>query len=222
MRAASRPCGVEIPGRGERAHACDHHAVLALSAARPAGLDLRIHRDDLGQWHRASAEPCADAFLRLQRVMAPRRSPPTARPVSTETGRSLRYGFVRSGANCTVSTGGSDATFPSLADGEVYEFEMCVESWHDGTSFGRVSVTESVRAVQSTDAPQGYTFVVDPSPATTRAGPPHRGSSASTPTSGEGPPRNNVTVFTGVRPPRSTTAIPGSGCATPTRSGARG
>ena len=90
----------------------------------------------------------------------------TARAAATANGDGsrLRYGIVQDGRRCTVLEDGETATFPGLADGEEYAFRMCVESWWDGTSFGRAEATATVRAHQSGRAPEGWTFVVDGRP----------------------------------------------------------
>jgi hypothetical protein len=79
-------------------------------------------------------------------------------------GSALRYGIVREGDRCTPTAGGDTATFPGLADGDEYEFTMCVESWFDGDAYGSATTTASVRAQQAGRAPQGYTFLVDAAP----------------------------------------------------------
>lgn len=79
-------------------------------------------------------------------------------------GSSLRYGIVRDGQQCRVSTAGPSATFTGLADGEEYRVNLCVESFFGDESFGSSSATGTVRAVQSGRAPRGYTFAVDPTP----------------------------------------------------------
>ena len=80
-------------------------------------------------------------------------------------GSTLRFGIVREGTACaTAPTGGSEATFAGLADGEEYRFTVCAESWYDGESFGRTTVTEAVRAQQSGRAPRDWTFAVDAAP----------------------------------------------------------
>jgi hypothetical protein len=79
-------------------------------------------------------------------------------------GSQLRYGIVRDGQQCRTSEDGAGATFPGLADGDEYHFDLCVESWWGGESFGRAETTASVRAQQSGRAPRGWTFVVDAAP----------------------------------------------------------
>lgn len=76
-------------------------------------------------------------------------------------GSALRYGIVQDGDRCRVIDDGETASFPGLDDGEEYAFRMCVESWRDDESFGRVETTATVRAQQSGRAPQGWTFAVD-------------------------------------------------------------
>ena len=61
-----------------------------------------------------------------------------------------------------AAAGGDRAVFRGLLDGRVYTFTLCVEAWFGGTLFGRATVDADVRAVQSTAAPRGYTFVVGP------------------------------------------------------------
>ena len=79
-------------------------------------------------------------------------------------GSALRYAIVREGDRCTPTAGGETATFPGLADGDEYEFTMCVESWFEDDVYGEATTTASVRAQQAGQAPQGYTFLVDAAP----------------------------------------------------------
>ena len=79
-------------------------------------------------------------------------------------GSALRYGIVRDGEACATQVDGAVATFSGLPDGEEYRFTLCVESWQDGTSFGRTTTTQAVRAVQSGKAPKDWTFTVDGRP----------------------------------------------------------
>ncbi len=79
-------------------------------------------------------------------------------------GSTLRYGIVLDGDRCTPVEGGETATFPGLEDGSEYRFHLCVESWWQDESFGAATATETVRAVQSGQAPTGWTFVVAPAP----------------------------------------------------------
>lgn len=110
-------------------------------------------------------------------------------------GSQLRWGIVRDGQPCTVSADGRERTFSGLPDGRQYTFVLCVESWYDGVSFGRATVTGEVRAVQSAEAPQGYTFRVGPTA--------HIDGSRATwtidqaPTSREAVPYDNDVVFGG-------------------------
>ncbi|HET8928483.1 MAG TPA: hypothetical protein VFN24_11750, partial [Microbacterium sp.] len=115
-------------------------------------------------------------------------------------GSQLRYGFARSGSRCTVTESGNTATFEGLADGEEYAFDLCVESWYRGAVFGRTVTTATVRAAQSPDAPQGFTFSVDARPL---LGDDRLSASwiiRDVPTSTETPPRRNIAVFTGIQP----------------------
>ena len=90
----------------------------------------------------------------------------TARGSATPNGdgSSLRYGIVRDGETCTTKADGATATFPGLPDGEEYRFTLCVDSWYDGSSFGRSTTSQSVRAVQSGKPPKDWTFTVDGRP----------------------------------------------------------
>ncbi len=111
-------------------------------------------------------------------------------------GSALRYAIVRGGDRCTPTAGGETATFPGLADGDEYEFTMCVESWFDGDVYGEATTTASVRAQQTGRAPQGYTFLVD-------AAPEVGGGRADwivreQPTSTEGVPNRNHVEFVGI------------------------
>lgn len=108
----------------------------------------------------------------------------------------LRYGITREGDTCTVSENGARAVFPNLPDGRQYTFVLCVESWADGVSFGRVTASADVRATQNGAAPRGYTFVVAPTPrvADGRA----TWTIDGAPTSPETPPTDNVAVFDGL------------------------
>ncbi|MFT4214386.1 MAG: Ig-like domain-containing protein [Microbacterium sp.] len=107
----------------------------------------------------------------------------------------LRYGIVRDGETCTVSTGGAKRVFSDLADGRSYTFLLCVESWYGGSSFGRATTTAEVRAVQSGDAPVGYTFVVGPTAHVSGAR--ATWTIDQTPTSTATVPNNNTVAFSG-------------------------
>ncbi|MEJ1156559.1 Ig-like domain-containing protein [Microbacterium marmarense] len=80
------------------------------------------------------------------------------------TGSTLRYGVVRQGEPCTVSTAGPVVVFEGLATGDAYSFTACVESYRSDTSFGRSEAQQTVRAYQNRTAPQNWTFVVDATP----------------------------------------------------------
>ncbi|MFE7843854.1 Ig-like domain-containing protein [Microbacterium sp. NPDC057407] len=113
-------------------------------------------------------------------------------------GSSLRYAIVREGDRCVPTTDGATATFSGLQDGNEYRFQLCVESWWDDQAFGSTSVTDTVRAVQSGDAPTGWTFVVAPTPNV--AGQRADWVIRDTPQSPERPPNNNVPEFRGGPP----------------------
>ncbi|KRA25627.1 hypothetical protein ASD65_15285 [Microbacterium sp. Root61] len=113
-------------------------------------------------------------------------------------GATTRYGIVQAGRSCTVAATGSSATFPGLADGDEYTFTVCAESWAGDTQFGRSTTSATVRAVQSGRAPQGWTYVVDPTPSVTPTE--ARWLIRSPLTSAENPPRNNVAEFRGGPP----------------------
>jgi len=110
-------------------------------------------------------------------------------------GSTLRYGIVAEGARCVATENGANAVFRGLPDGRLYRFELCVESWFDGRSYGRVTTTAEVRAVQSGAAPTGYTFVVGRTP--TVAGDRATWTISEPPASREDPPNDNVAVFSG-------------------------
>ena len=88
----------------------------------------------------------------------------TASATLNGDGSGIRFGIVRDGDRCQTSADGATAVFTGLADGEEYRFVLCAESWFDGESFGQVTTTASVRAVQTGRAPQGWTFTVDGAP----------------------------------------------------------
>ncbi|WP_345801515.1 Ig-like domain-containing protein [Microbacterium sp. AZCO] len=110
-------------------------------------------------------------------------------------GSSLRYGIVRDGERCDTTADGATAVFTGLPDGEEYRFTLCVDSWYDGKSFGRVTASQSVRAVQSGKAPKGWTFQVDGSPNV--AGNRAEWVIRSQPSSTENPPNRNHAELTG-------------------------
>lgn len=128
-------------------------------------------------------------------------------------GARVRYGIVRldgplgqDGApvsldSCRTSDDGAQRVFRGLPDGRQYSFGLCVESWFDGRSFGRATVTEAVRATQSGAAPRGYTFVVGPTAHIAGDGTPSGRATWTidrTPTSTETPPNDNNVVFRGL------------------------
>jgi hypothetical protein len=113
-------------------------------------------------------------------------------------GSAIRYGIVRDGQPCAVSTSGSTAVFRSLPAGSRYTFRLCAESWFGGDSFGRVETTASVNAVQ-TQLPSGYTFQVAPTPQLGQAA--SQGTAQwivrDAPTSSQRVPRNSQPEFDG-------------------------
>ena len=110
-------------------------------------------------------------------------------------GAATRYGIVAAGQTCQATPTGDRAVFRGLRDGQAYTFTLCVESWFGGALFGRATVDGEVRAVQSGDAPRGYTFVVGPT-AHLESG---RASWTidTAPTSPEALPNDNVAAFSG-------------------------
>lgn len=120
----------------------------------------------------------------------------TGAATSGGDGATVRYGIVQQGSVCRTSEDGATRVFRGLPDGRVYTFELCVESWYDGEMFGRTGTTAEVRAVQSGEAPTGFTFVVGPTA--------HVADGRATwtidtaPTSPERPPFGNVAVFSGL------------------------
>ena len=112
-------------------------------------------------------------------------------------GSSLRYDIVEAGRFCRPDDDGARAEF-EVDDGEEYSYDMCVTSTYGGRSFGEVTVTKAVYAVQDDDAPQGYTFVVDARPDVTSNRAEWR--IRDLPTSDEDPPRFNEAEFSGGPP----------------------
>ncbi len=108
-------------------------------------------------------------------------------------GASVRYGIVREGTTCVPGDTTGRAVFSDLPDGRLYTFVLCAQSWFDGASFGQVQITQQIRAVQSGNAPSGFTFVV--SPDAQRDGDSARWMITQAPTSPEEPPFGNVPVF---------------------------
>ena len=113
-------------------------------------------------------------------------------------GSSTRYGVVRAGQGCVPSGADGTVVFSGLPDGLEYAFTACAQSRFSGTSFGTVAVDQSVRAVQSTAAPQGFTFVVSPTPDVAANG--AQWVVRDAPTSNENPPTANVVEFQGLPP----------------------
>lgn len=115
-------------------------------------------------------------------------------------GSQLRYGIVQDGQRCTTRSGGQTATF-RVPDGNEYAFVACAESWFGNQSYGSVSVSKTVRAVQSTSAPQGWTFVVAPTPQVTQGQAQPEGQAVwnivDRPMSSQQIPRNNEAQFEG-------------------------
>lgn len=108
----------------------------------------------------------------------------------------IRYGIAEQGDTCRATVGGDRAVFRGVQDGQVYTYTLCVESWSQGTLFGRATTSAEVRAVQSGAAPTGFTFVVGPTAHVSdgRA----TWTIDQTPTSRERPPLNNVPAFSGL------------------------
>ena len=88
----------------------------------------------------------------------------TAAATPNGDGSELRFGIVREGQRCVVSGSGSSATFAGLRGGEEYRFEMCVQSWYGGESFGQSGTAGTVFAEQSAAAPTGWTFRIAATP----------------------------------------------------------
>jgi hypothetical protein len=80
------------------------------------------------------------------------------------TNSHVRFDIVEEGRRCDPRTGGENATFTGLRDGETYRFTMCAESWYGDREYGSVSATSEVRAEQNRAAPTGYTFTVGARP----------------------------------------------------------
>lgn len=110
-------------------------------------------------------------------------------------GSTLRFGIVQDGDRCTPTADGATATFSGLQDGNEYRFQLCVESVLQSESFGTVTTTETVRAVQSGRPPTGWTFVVAPAP--TVDGQRADWLIRDAPQSSERLPNNNVAEFRG-------------------------
>ncbi|TDN90606.1 Ig-like domain-containing protein [Microbacterium sp. BK668] len=132
----------------------------------PPGLGGSASGSAVTVWGNGVGAPTSPALALSSESMGDGTSTVTAQASAAVNGdgSSLRYGIVRDGQRCEVTTGGATATFSGLPDGDEYTFTMCVESWFDGRSYGSSATSASVRAVQSGKAPKGWTFVVDGRP----------------------------------------------------------
>ncbi len=104
-----------------------------------------------------TAVPTGDGVARVDAVV-------TAQP--NGTGSQLWYDVVPADRawECDPRQGGSQESFPGLADGEEYSFIACVESRYQGDAFGSAQAQATVRAEQNRAAPTGYTFRVGATP----------------------------------------------------------
>ena len=112
-------------------------------------------------------------------------------------GSALRLGVSRADQSCSPSSADGSASF-TVPDGLEYAFTACAVSRFAGNTFGSASVQQSVRAVQSTAPPQGYTFVVSPTPDVDASS--ARWVIRDLPTSDEAVPTLNVPEFDGPLP----------------------
>ncbi len=112
-------------------------------------------------------------------------------------GSTLRFGVSRADQTCSPTSADGSAVF-TVPDGLEYAFTACAVSRFSGTTFGSASVQQSVRAVQSTAPPQGYTFVVSATPDVETNG--ARWVIRDLPTSSENAPTLNVPQFEGAPP----------------------
>ena len=92
----------------------------------------------------------------------------------------------------------SVAEFGPVADGEEYGYTVCVQSRVGERVFGEANASATVRALQSGRPPEGWTYVVSPTPEVSQEG-------ASwiirdRPASAEQPPRNNSVEIQGGPP----------------------
>ncbi|WP_292812841.1 Ig-like domain-containing protein [Microbacterium sp.] len=113
-------------------------------------------------------------------------------------GSSLLFGIVRAGSDCEPTQSDPTEAFVGLPDGDEYGFTACVASVIDDRTFGTASAAASVRAVQSGDAPRGFTYVVSSTPVVT-----DRQATwiiRDRPTSSEPVPNNNVVEYRGGPP----------------------
>ncbi len=121
-------------------------------------------------------------------------------------GSALRLGVSRADRTCSPTSPDGSASF-TVPDGLEYAFTACAVSRFAGETFGSASVQQSVRAVQSTAPPQGYTFVVSPTPDVETNG--ARWVIRDLPTSNEDAPTLNVPQFEGAPPNPVFDADPG-------------
>ena len=125
----------------------------------------------------------------------------TVRAVATAAsggdGSTARLGVSRADRTCVPDSDGT-AVFSGLPDGAEYAFTACADSRFSDASFGSVSLERSVRAVQSGAAPQGFTFVVSPTPDVVPDG--ARWIIRDAPRSPQTPPNRNVPQFEGAPP----------------------
>lgn len=112
-------------------------------------------------------------------------------------GSTLRLGVSRADQSCSPTSGDGSAVF-TVPDGLEYAFTACAVSRFSGTTFGSATIQQSVRAVQSTAPPQGFTFVVSPTPDVSAGG--AQWVIRDLPTSNEEPPTLNVAQFEGAPP----------------------
>ncbi|WP_198517814.1 Ig-like domain-containing protein [Microbacterium lacus] len=112
-------------------------------------------------------------------------------------GSTLRLGVSRADETCSPTSADGSAVF-TVPDGLEYAFTACAVSRFAGETFGSASVQQSVRAVQSTAPPEGYTFVVSPTPDVETNG--ARWVIRDLPTSSEDAPTLNVPQFEGAPP----------------------
>jgi hypothetical protein len=86
----------------------------------------------------------------------------------------------------------------TVPDGLEYAFTGCAVSRYSGSTFGSAAIQQSVRAVQSAAPPQGFTFVVSPTPDVGTNG--ARWVIRDLPSSSEEAPTLNVPQFEGAPP----------------------
>ena len=114
-------------------------------------------------------------------------------------GSRLAYGIVPAGQRCVPQAQeGSVAEFGPVADGEEYGYTVCVQSRVGERAFGEANASATVRALQTGRPPEGWTYVVSPTPEVSQEG-------ASwiirdRPASAEQPPRNNSVEIQGGPP----------------------